>query len=59
MDEFDEVVEDTCNLAALAASARGDMTAVRVANAVKDPVNRVSVERLSLAVLRATGVDRV
>lgn len=58
MDEFEEVVEDTCDLAALAASVRGDFTAVRVALTVKDPANRVSVERLSLAVLRATGVDR-
>lgn len=56
MDEFDEVVEDTCNVAALAAATRGDWTAVRVVNAVRDPANRVSVERLSLAVLRATAV---
>ncbi len=53
MDEFEEALAEACTASLSVAAARGDATAVRVIKAVRDPMNRVSTERLAHAVLEA------
>lgn len=53
MDEFEEVLAEACGAALSVAIARGDGTAMRVIQAVQNPANRTSMERLARAVVEA------